>query len=350
LTDDAVGDAPTANIDRRALALWMDAQGMPGEGELPELSTMGGGASNLIVELVRGGRHFVMRRPPPDIAADRQSTIVREQRILEALGRTEVPHARLFGTCTDESIAGSWFFVTEFVDGFSVMQTRSWPPPFDDDLEVRSGLAYELIRGIAELSKVDWSAVGLTDLGRPDGFHERQADRWAGHMEKVKFREVPGFDEAGAWLRGRSPRNYTPGIMHGDYQFANVMFRHDAPASLAAIIDWEMGTIGDPLLDLAWVLMSWPNADEDRTQRGSTDYGGMPDREDLMAYYEQASGRSTEEFDYYLVLSRYKMAAVLEQGYSRWVAGTSRNPIHEYFGDIVLEQAARAAELAASLS
>lgn len=340
---------PIAEIDVAALARWMDAEDLPGQGDLPELSVMSGGASNLIVELTRGDERMVMRRPPTSLAGERNDTVVREYRILEALGRTDIPHPRVFGSCDDEAIAGAWFYVTELVDGWSVMQTRSWPAPFDEDMDARQGLAYELVRGIAELSAVDWRAVGLEDLGRPDGFHERQADRWTAHLEKVKFRDVPGFDEAAAWLRTRTPASYVPGIMHGDYQFANVMFRHGGPARLAAIIDWEMGTVGDPLIDLAWVLMSWPNADEDRTQRGHADYNGMPDREELMAYYAEISGRPLDDFDYYLVLARFKMAAVLEQGYARFVAGTSTNPIHEYFGDIVLNQAAAAAELAASL-
>ncbi len=337
-----------AAIDVAALARWMDDAGLAGTGDLPRLSVMSGGASNLIVKIARGDRHYVMRRPP-DVAADRNRTVMREIRILEALGRTDIPHPCFHGACDDASVAGAWFCVTDLVDGWSVMQTRSWPAPFDDDLSLRPGLAYELIRGIAELSKVDWRAVGLEGLGRPDGFHERQADRWTAHMDKVRFRDVPGFDEAGAWLRSRSPAGYEPGIMHGDYQFANVMFRHGAPAELAAIIDWEMGTVGDPLVDLGWVVMGWPNADEDRTQKGYTDFNGMPDREDLVACYHRLSGRPVDDIDYYVVLARFKMAAVLEQGYSRWVNGTSKNPMHEHFGPIVLESAARAAELASSL-
>ena len=337
------------SIDVLALARWMDAQGMAGEGDLPELSVMGGGASNLIVELARGGERYVMRRPPSEVAAERTSTVQREIRILEALGRTDIPHPRFHGSSDDTSIAGAWFYVTDLVDGWSVMETRAWPAPFDDDHSLRPALAYELIRGIAELSIVDWKAVGLEGLGRPEGFHERQADRWTAHLEKVKFREIPGFDEAGAWLRSHSPASYVPGIMHGDYQFANVMFRHGAPAELAAIIDWEMGTVGDPLVDLGWVVMGWPNADEDRTQKGYTDFNGMPDREELIAHYHEVSGRPVDDIGYYVVLARYKMAAVLEQGYSRWVAGTSKNPMHEFFGDIVLESAANAAELAARL-
>ena len=115
---------------------------------------------------------------------------------------------------------------------------------------------------------VDWRAKGLADLGRPDGFHERQVDRWTAFLERIKGRELPGFDEAAAWLRAHRPIDYIPGLMHGDYQFANVMFENGAPARLAAIVDWEMGTVGDPKLDLGWVVQSWP---DDTTRRRGQD-------------------------------------------------------------------------------
>ncbi len=343
------GADPTGEIDTAALARWMDSSGAPGEGTLPSLTIMSGGASNLILEVTRGDVRMVLRRPPVELAAERNSTMMREFRILEALNRTDVPHPRVYGACEDETIAGAWFYLSEMVDGFSVMQTKAWPAPFDEDHSLRPELAYELIRGIAKLASVDWRAVGLEGLGRPDGFHERQADRWSAHLEKHKFREIPGFDEAAEWLRRHRPARFKPGIMHGDYQFANVMFRHGAPAKLAAIIDWEMGTIGDPLIDLAWVVMGWPDADEDRTQRGYADYNGMPDRADLIREWSEVSGRPVGDLPYTLVLSRFKMAAILEPSYARFVNGTSKNPMHEYFGEIVLDQAAKAAELAASL-
>ena len=123
--------------------------------------------------------------------------------------------------------------------------------------------------------------------GRPDGFHERQVDRWTAFLERIKGRELPGFDEASAWLRAHRPLDFVPGLMHGDYQFANVMFRHGAPARLAAIVDWEMGTVGDPKLDLAWVLQSWPEdtSAPDVSGSGYVDIYGMPSRDELLAHY-----------------------------------------------------------------
>ena len=234
-----------------------------------------------------------------------------------------------------------------FVDGWSPMSTRRvWPAPFSDDLEARRGLSFQLIEGIALLSRVDWASLGLADLGRPDGFHERQVDRWTAFLNRIKGRELPGFDEAAAWLRARRPLDFIPGIMHGDYQFANVMFRHGAPARLAAIVDWEMGTVGDPKLDLGWVMQSWPEdtSDGDGSVGGYVDLSGMPSRSEMLSHYAAVSGRQVDDIDYYCVLARWKLAVVLEQGYQR--AGDDVKL--QSFGAVVLDLMKSAAELASS--
>ena len=167
---------------------------------------------------------------------------------------------------------------------------------------------------------MDWQAKGLEGFGRPDGFHERQVDRWLSHLAAVQFRPLPGIDEAAEWLRAHKPRTYQPGIMHGDYQFANVMYRHGAPARLAAIVDWEMATVGDPLLDLGWVINGWP-VDPSRPDEAAVsyvDYTGMPSADQLLGYYQDRSGRPVDEIDYYVILARFKLAIVLEAGYRGW--------------------------------
>jgi aminoglycoside phosphotransferase (APT) family kinase protein len=207
-------------------------------------------------------------------------------------------------------------------------------------------LSYQLAEGIALLSKVDWKAKGLADLGRPDGFHERQVDRWTGFFERIKGREVDGLEVATAWLRDRKPLDFIPGLMHGDYQFANVMYRHGAPAQLAALVDWEMGTVGDPKLDLAWMVQSWPSdtANLEESELSYVDMRGMPPREKVVAHYAEVSGRQVDDLDYYLVLAKWKLAIVLEQGFQR--AGDDEKLLA--FGPVVTELMASAAELAES--
>ena len=352
-------------VDPERLGAWMDGQGLPGEGELIASRFISGGASNEIFEVSRGGHRWALRRPPRRVPPGRNETMMREYRILAALDGTDVPHARAAGACDDPEVLGAAFYLMDFVDGWSPISEPEWPEPFYSDLDARAGLAYELVEAIARLSRVDWRAGGLEGLGRPDGFHERQVDRWYAHLERFKFRDLPGLDVAGDWLRGRKPRSYEPGIMHGDYQFANVMFHHGAPARMAAIVDWEMGTVGDPLLDLAWVVMGWPDDtgrgptgdghDDDeapagRRVGGYVDYTGMPSRDDLLERYASVSGRDVDEIDYYVILARFKMAIVLEGGYARYVAGGADNPKMEAFGPVVLDMAQAAAELASTTS
>ncbi|GAA2401701.1 phosphotransferase family protein [Actinomadura vinacea] len=328
-----------------SLARWMDAQGIA-PGEPVEASGLSGGASNEIYRVSRGGRRMILRKPPRAAPEGRDATMLREYRVLNALNGTDVPHPEAIALCEDTGVIGSCFYLMRHVDGWSPMDDGGWPEPFKSDPSLRPALAYELVDGIARLGNVDWRAQGLEGFGRPDGFHDRQVDRWLAHLRKFEFREIPGLDAAAEWLRGHRPSHWEPGIIHGDYQFANVMFHHGAPARLAALVDFEMATVGDPLLDLAWVIMSWPDEGEDRNLY--VDYTGMPDRAALIEHYAEVSGRDVSEIDYYVILARFKMAIVLEGGYARVVKGESDNPKQRYFGDIVLRMAAEAAELAAT--
>jgi aminoglycoside phosphotransferase (APT) family kinase protein len=332
-------------VNPDALARWMDERKLPGSGSPIEARFISGGASNEIFEIVRGDARLVMRRPPRKVPKGRNESMLREYRVLAALRDSGVPHSRAVAACDDPSLVGACFYLMEYVDGWSCMNRTGWPAPFDTDLTARAGLATELVDAIAVLSNVDWKARGLEGFGKPEGFHERQVDRWLAHLAGFKFRDLPGLDDAAAWLRGYTPRAYVPGIIHGDYQFANVMYRHGGPARMAAIVDWEMSTIGDPLLDLAWVVMTWPNPDEERATSGYVDYTGMPSREELLDRYATVSGRPVDEIDYYVILARFKMAVVLEGGYARYVQGGADNPKMQMFGDVVLDMARKAGEL-----
>ena len=331
-------------IDLDRLGDWMDGAALPGKGEPVRARFLSGGTQNEIYEIRRGEECCVIRIPPPGAPADRDKGILREWRIIEALHDTEVPCTPAVAVCADASVLGRPFYLMGYVDGWSPMGRKGWPSPFDTDLDARAGLAYQLAEGIALLSKVDWRAKGLQDLGRPDGFHDRQVDRWTSFFERIKGRELEGLDVATQWLRTHRPLDFVPGLMHGDYQFANVMYFDGAPARLAAIVDWEMGTVGDPKLDLAWMVQGWP---EDTSEPGASavsyvDLRGMPSRSQLVAHYAAISGRQVDDLDYYLILAKWKLAIVLEQGYQR--AGDDEKLLA--FGPIVLELMRSAAELA----
>ena len=176
------------------------------------------------------------------------------------------PTPRPTRPASDESVIGSTFYLMSLVDGWSPMNTDGWPAPFDTDLEARYGLGIQLVDG----HRPAWpGSTGRHGVSRasasPRGSTTVRSTAGWPTSTPSKFRELPGLDVAADWLRRHKPSHWEPGIIHGDYQFANVMFAHGAPAQLAAMVDWEMSTVGDPLLDLGWVMNGWSDPGEDRT-------------------------------------------------------------------------------------
>jgi aminoglycoside phosphotransferase (APT) family kinase protein len=338
-------ERPAPLLDVTALTRWLDTTDLPGKGEPIEQRRVSGGSQNEIFEIRRGELHGALRKPPTGAPPDRDSGVLREWRIVKALSGSDVAHPEAIAVCDDPTVLGRSFYLMELIDGWSPMNAETLPFPFDSDPDLRNQLAYQLVEGIAQMGALDWQARGLSDLGNPDGFHERQVPRWTRFHEEIKGRDLAGLAEATGWLDSHRPIDFVPGLMHGDYQFANVMFHYDGPARLAAIVDWEMGTIGDPKLDLAWTLRTWP---EDTSSAAGAlkymDITGMPSRSSLVQYYAERSGRQVDDFDYYLVLARWKTAIVLEKGYQR--AGD--NPVLQMFGAHAAELMQAAAELAAT--
>ncbi|MCH2222916.1 MAG: phosphotransferase family protein, partial [Dechloromonas sp.] len=229
--------ASGTQLDAGVLGRWLDSTNTPGQGEDPVLEQLSGGSQNTLYLVRRGPEEMVLRMPGPRADAARIDGLLREIRLVRALSGTDVPHAELIAADETGSVLGMPFYVMRAVDGWSPMD-GGWRAPFDTGLTARRELAFQLVEGAAKLGRVDWRAQGLEGFGRPDGFHERQVDRWLAFLDAYKVRELPGLDEAADWLRRHRPGHYQPGIMHGDYQFANVMFAPGAPARLAAIVDW----------------------------------------------------------------------------------------------------------------
>lgn len=310
------------HVDLAVLASWMDAQGL-GAGPLESVQRLAGGTQNILLKFTRSGRAYVLRRPPPVLRANSNETMRREARVLSALKGTNVPHPELIAACADESVLGAAFYLMEPIEGFNA--TTGLPEPFASSPELRRQMGLSLVDGIAALGAQDYVSLGLTGLGKPDNYLERQVSRWKAQLESyAEFPEWDGLkdlpDIAGVshWLEERRPRTFLPGIIHGDYHLANVMYRFDTPR-LAAIVDWELTTIGDPLLDLGWLLATWPEGNTGTVS--VTPWDGFPSADELIAHYAMQTTRDLSHIHWYGVLACYKLGIILEGTYARACAG-----------------------------
>ena len=329
-----LGAVPREVVDLARVADWMDAQGL-GRGDFERVELLAGGTQNVLMLLRRDGTDYVLRRPPPHLRRNSNETMRREARVLAALAGSDVPHPRLIAACPSEDVIGAAFYLMEPIHGFNA--TRGLPEPYAKDPAWRRAMGLSLVDGILALGRVDPAAVGLADFGKLDGWLERQVSRWRSQLESYReFEgwpgpEIPGVERVAAWLDAHRPRSFTPGILHGDYHLANVMFRHDRP-QLAAIVDWELCTLGDPLLDLGGLLATW--APPEGATPGSiaiTPWQGFPDADALIAHYARGSTRDLSSLLWYRVLACYKLGIILEGTHARACAGKAPKPT----GDIL---------------
>ena len=311
-------------VDLERLRAWMDAQGV-GEGPLSDAALLAGGTQNILLRFARAGRCYVLRRPPRHLRRNSNDTMRREARVLAALASTAVPHPRLIAACPETDVLGAAFYLMEPVAGFN--PTRGLPEPHRSEPGLRHAMGLSLVDAIAELGGVDHERVGLADLGKPEGFLERQVGRWRSQLESYSELagypgpRIPGLEEVSRWLDAHRPRGFRPGILHGDFHLANVMFALDGPA-LAAIVDWELCTIGDPLLDLGWLIATWPDAAGGGPGSvGVQPWHGFPSADELVERYRQRSERDLASLDWYAVLSCYKLGILLEGTHARACAG-----------------------------
>jgi len=312
-------------IDPARLTVWMDEQGL-GEGPIEDARILVGGTQNLLLQFRRGDRSFVLRRPSRHPRPKADEAMLREARVLAALGTTDVRHPRFIASCADTSVIGTAFYLMAEVDGINV--STGLPALHASSPEMRRTMGFELIDAALALGAVDHVAVGLADFGKTDGFLQRQVPRWRAQLEG--YHELPGWpgpaglleiDAIGRWLETHVPAHFIPGILHGDFHIANVMYRHDGP-QLAAIIDWELATLGDPLLDLGWLLATWPKPDgTSYVSQPVQPWQGFPTAEELIERYAAGSPRDLTNVRWYGVMACYKLAILLEGTHARACAG-----------------------------
>jgi aminoglycoside phosphotransferase (APT) family kinase protein len=325
------------------LLAFLDALGL-GAGE-PEIRPIGEGHSNVTYLVTRGETTFVLRRPPRPPIPPSAHDVLREARVLRALhGRARVPE--VLAVCDDEAVIGAPFYVMEAVEGHVVTQHV---PDALDTLEDRRRMGEELVDALVELHAVDWRAAGLDGFGKPTGYLERQLRRFLGLWEINQTREIPAVETVAQWLRANLPESGPATVVHGDYRLGNVMFAPAAPARLVAIFDWEMATIGDPKADLGYLCTLWIDRDDPPAGMfelsGVTREPGFPSRADLIARYEERSGRAMTDIRWYQTLALWKAIVFMEGNYKRAVSGATDDPFLKRFGDGVVELADRAEEL-----
>ena len=315
-------DSGVEGVDLAALASWMNDQRL-GAGPVQVVQRLAGGTQNILVLLERAGRRYVLRRPPLHLRANSNETMRREARVLHALAGTDVPHPALIAACPDEQVLGAAFYLMEPIDGFNAMSGLPESHRFAD---LQHAMGLSVADALAALGRVDPVANGLADFGKPDDFLARQAPRWLSQLESNgQLNGWPGPGALGdvaavaAWLEAGRPTVFTPGLMHGDYHMANVMFRNDGP-QVAAIIDWELATLGDPLLDLGWLLATWPQPGDPGFMVVAP-WIGFPSAAELVERYGRGSARDLTAIGWYAVLACFKLGILLEGTYARARAG-----------------------------
>jgi aminoglycoside phosphotransferase (APT) family kinase protein len=332
-----MGDEAQAVVAREVVDLdrvrgWMDERAL-GEGPLEGAELIAGGTQNVLLRFRRGARFFVLRRPPPHKRANSDETMRREARVLDALAGSDVPHPALIAACPETDVIGAAFYLMEPVDGFN--PSLGLPEPHRSDIAMQHRMGLAMADAIASLGALDPAARGVLDLGKVDGWMERQVPRWRAQLDGYRQLEgyggpdIPGVDEVGRWLDDHRPAEFRAGIIHGDFHFSNVMFRRDAP-ELAAVVDWELATIGEPLLDLGHLLATWPAG----AARGNDVApppgvgpgaaflpGALPSADDIVARYAERSGRDLSAVPWFRVLACYRLGIILEGTNARADAG-----------------------------
>ena len=310
-------DAPEG-IDAVNVTAWF-AEHVPSAQPPLSFQLIAGGHSNLTFSVTDAmGTRWVLRRPPLGHVLATAHDMGREFKIISALGPTDVPVAPAVGLCTDDAVNGAPFYVMEFVDGLVIRDVAATDQL---DVDARRNAGMSLIEVLARIHAVDVDAVGLGDLGRKDGYIERQLKRWYSQWEQSKTRELPVVDEVHDALRARVPEQGPAAIVHGDYRLDNCMCDRDG--NVIAVLDWEICTLGDPLADVGLLMVYWPEQGDDANPvvGAASTAPGFPTRKELLDRYAEVSERDVSQVEFYKAFGYWKLACIVEGVYARYVGG-----------------------------
>jgi aminoglycoside phosphotransferase (APT) family kinase protein len=317
------------------------------DGRALSAELIAGGRSNLTYGITDGEHEWVLRRPPLGHVLPTAHDMAREYKVITALVDTDVPVPRTYALCEDNDVNGAPFYVMERVHG-RVLRTGEELASLTPD--EAAACSRELVDVLARIHRVDYEAVGLADFGHPDGFMERQLRRWGQQWERSKAEDLPAVDEVARRLRNALPESGPPTIVHGDYRLDNTMLANEDAGRVAAVLDWEMSTLGDPLADVGLFLLYWGQSEAQIIATGQAidEQAGFASRDEVVELYAKETGRDVDNLDFYVVFAFYKLAIIVEGIAARYRMGKTLGEGFEHMGQMVkslvdeaLEQADR---------
>lgn len=299
----------------------------------PEVKQFPGGASNLTFQLTYPDRDLILRRPPAGPLPKSGHDMHREYEVQSKLATTFPYVPKMVAFCDDHSVLGSDFYVMEKVRG--IILRKDLPAGFTLSTEQTEALAGNWVGRLADLHAVDPAAAGLDGLGRGEGYVARQVEGWSRRYVAARTHNVPSFKKVMRWLADNQPDDVATCVIHNDWRLDNVVLDESDPTQIIAVLDWEMSTLGDPLMDLGVALSYWVEAGSkglaEKFRMQPSNLPGMPSREALVRLYAQKSGREIGDFRFYEVYGIFRLAAVIQQIYKRYHEGATTNPRFKNF-------------------
>lgn len=300
---------------------------------LPEVTQFAGGASNWTYRLQYVNGDYILRRPPAGTKAKGAHDMGREFRVQSALKPVYPVVPDMVGLCTDESVTGSEFYVMQRIAG--IIPRKNLPKGLVLTVATTRQLCQNVLDKLVELHQVDVKATGLHSLGKGSGYCKRQIEGWSERYRKARTWNVPSYERVMAWLKERTPDDVANVVIHNDWRFDNVVLDEQDPTRVIGVLDWEMATLGDPLMDLGNALAYWTHADDNfllkATRRQPTHLPGMMRREEVVAYYLSKTGLKPHDWTFYEVYGLFRLAVIVQQIYYRYHHGQTRNPAFKHF-------------------
>lgn len=333
-------------FDEEKLAGYLQGR-LPGADHAPLVRQFGGGAANLTYLLDYGTHQYALRRPPLGTLAKSAHDMGREFRVLSVLHKVFPPAPRAFLYCTDPSIIGSDFFVMERRQG--VVVRRSMPPEYAGIPDATQRMSLALVDALVDFHAVDYQAIGLGDLGEPDGFINRQIEGWYKRWQAARTEDVEEMETVYAWLKSNQPEASAHTLVHNDYKLDNIMFDSLDPGKVVAIFDWDMCTLGDPLNDLGALLSYWTDSSDPpyfQAMAMMPTGAGFPSRAELIERYAQKSGESIHDINFYHALGLFRLTVIIAQIFIRYQRGQTKDERFAVLGQMIPPMARAALEVA----